>query len=259
MISKSCKISPSALIEPGVHIGDNCNIEAFTIIRSGVTLGDGVTVGSHCDLGIDSGLASSKTLYIGSGSTIRSHSRFYLGSNCGDSMVTGHGVTVRENSRIGCSVQIGTLSDIQGDCRIGDYSKLHSNVHVGKGSIIGMYAWLYPYVVLTNDPNPPSELLVGVEISHFAVIATMATILPGIKVGFGSFLGSHSLLNKDLPDELFAVGTPARILKNIRDIKTFDGGDSHYPWAFHFNRGYPPNLGVLYNELKSDPARIKSE
>ena len=45
---------------------------------------------------------------------------------------TGHRVTVREGVKAGSDLQIGTLTDLQGDCTIGNYVRMHSNVHVGK-------------------------------------------------------------------------------------------------------------------------------
>jgi UDP-3-O-[3-hydroxymyristoyl] glucosamine N-acyltransferase len=47
-------------------------------------------------------------------------------------MVTGHHVIVRENTVAGLVFQIGTLSEIQGDCSIGDYVRFQSNIFVGK-------------------------------------------------------------------------------------------------------------------------------
>jgi UDP-3-O-[3-hydroxymyristoyl] glucosamine N-acyltransferase len=69
------------------------------------------------------------------------------------------------------------LSDLQGHCEIGDYVRFHSNVHIGQKSKIGNFVWIFPYVVLTNDPYPPSNNLVGVTVHDFAAIATMSVIL----------------------------------------------------------------------------------
>lgn len=65
----------------------------------------------------------------------------------------------------GKNLQIGTLSDLQGHCEIGDYVRLHSNVHIK--SVPGNFVWIFPYVVLTNDPYPPSDSLVGVTVQDF--------------------------------------------------------------------------------------------
>jgi acetyltransferase-like isoleucine patch superfamily enzyme len=235
-----------SVIEPGVKLGKNCKVDAFTILRSGVVLGDNVWISSHCDIGVENELAVSGELVIGSGSIVRSHSVFYLGSFIGDFLTTGHNVTIRENSKIGSNVQFGTLCDIQGDCTIGNYSRLHSNVFVAKGSEIGEFVWLFPHVVITNDPIPPSNEHKGVVLKDFAVVAAKSTLLPGVVIGFGSLVGAHSLVTASIPQEMLAVGVPARIVKSTREIRSINDGLPAYPWPKHFKRGYPSGLLELY-------------
>ena len=35
------------------------------------------------------------------------------------------------------------------------------------------------------------------------------------------------------------VGSPAKKIKDVRDIKSRETGESHYPWPLRFNRGMP--------------------
>ena len=58
-----------------------------------------------------------KKIIIGDNSLIRSKSIFYVGSTFGPKLLTGHRVTVREGVKAGKNLQIGTLTDIQGDCK----------------------------------------------------------------------------------------------------------------------------------------------
>ncbi len=129
-------------------------------------------------------------LIIGQKALIRSETIIYGDTVIGDNFQTGHRVTIREKSRIGHNVRIGTLSDIQGDCDIGNYVNLHSNVHIGMKSTIKDYVWIFPYVVLTNDPTPPSETLLGVTIEEFAIIATGSIIMPGKHIGKDALVGA---------------------------------------------------------------------
>ncbi len=243
-------ISPLSIIEPNVIMGENCTVEAFTILRSGVVLGDSVKISSHCDIGITTPLARSSKLTIGSNSIIRSHSVMYIGSNIGEFLTTGHNVTIRENSEIGSHVQIGTLSDVQGDCSIGNYSRLHSNVHICKMSKIGDFVWLFPFVVLTNDANPPSDIRAGVTVQDFAIVATKSVLLPGVLIGYGSLVGANSLVSKNVPPEMVAVGIPARIVKRAEEIINIQDGLPAYPWPKHFNKNYPKDLFEIYESRK---------
>lgn len=233
-------IHPSAIVSKKATIDDNVTIGAFSIIHDNVQIKSGTIIESFCELGIESSLSNKAPLKIGKNSKIRSHSIFYESSTFGDQLVTGHRVTVRENTTAGNGFQIGTLSDIQGYCSFGEYVKLHSNVHIGQKSAVGDYVWIFPYVVLTNDPHPPSTILQGVTVNNYAVIATMSVILPDVVIGEGALIAAHSMVNKDVSPNIVVGGSPAKFLCETKNIKFKENKEeSVYPWRKHFHRGYP--------------------
>lgn len=233
-------IHTTAIIDNSAKIGRNVNIGPYSIIHKNVVIGDNTEIGAYCEIGLPTNLANERPLIIGKGAVIRSHSVLYEGSTFGEHLVTGHRVTIRELTTAGDGFQIGTLGDIQGHCHIGDYVKCHSNVHIGQHSTIGNYVWIFPYVVLTNDPHPPSEVMAGVTIEDFAVIATMSIILPGVTVKKGALVGAHSSVNKDVNPDAVVAGSPAKFICGTEKIKLKDGSGEHaYPWRRHFHRGYP--------------------
>lgn len=236
-------IHASAIISPKAKLGANVSIGPFTIIHDDVVIGDSTTIESHCEIGIPTALSDGSPLTIGESSLIRSHSVFYQGSVFGDNLVTGHRVTVREMTKAGKSFQIGTLGDIQGHCEIGDYVRFQSSVLVGKHSRIGSYVWIFPYVVLTNDPHPPSNVMMGVTIEDFVAIATMSVILPGVTVKKGALVGAHSSVNRDVEADTVVAGSPAKFICETSKVRLKDGSnESAYPWRKHFHRGYPEEI-----------------
>ena len=38
-------------------------------------------------------------------------------------------------------------------------------------------------------------------------------VMPGVTIGNGCVIGAHSVVNKSIPDNCIAVGTPAKIIK----------------------------------------------
>lgn len=233
-------IHATAIIDHGAKIGSNVSIGPYSIVHKNSIIGDNTEIGAYCEIGLPSKLANNRPLVIGDGAVIRSHSVFYEGSTFGKELITGHRVTVRELTTAGDGFQIGTLGDIQGHCEIGDYVKCHSNVHIGQHSKIGNYVWIFPYVVLTNDPHPPSEVMAGVTIEDFAVIATMSVVLPGLTIKKGALVGAHSSVNKDVNPDSVVAGSPAKFICGTEKIKLKDGSGNHaYPWRRHFHRGYP--------------------
>jgi acetyltransferase-like isoleucine patch superfamily enzyme/capsular polysaccharide biosynthesis protein len=248
-------IHPSALVSPEARLGEGVEIGPFCIIHGNVILGDRVKVAAYCELGIATPLGDGSPLIIGDGAVIRSHSVFYESSSFGARLVTGHRVTVRENTVAGIGFQIGTLSEIQGDCTVGDYVRFQSNVFVGKKTTIGNFVWVLPYVVLTNDPTPPSDNLIGCTLEDFASIAAASVVLPGVTVGHHALVAAKACVTKDVPPHKVVAGVPARVVGDTKDIKLRDGsGEPAYPWTRHFTRGYPEAVvaGWVKEEEKND-------
>ena len=50
-------------------------------------------------------------------------------------------------------------------------------------------------------------------------IGSHSTILPGISVGKNSIVGAHSLVNKDIPDNVVAFGVPAKVVRQLNNDK----------------------------------------
>jgi acetyltransferase-like isoleucine patch superfamily enzyme len=237
--NRNVYISPNASIGKNVKIGDNSSIYDNAVI------GDDTIITNDCVIGeplaeyyTGSGYKNPETL-IGKNSLIRSHSIIYAGCNIGESFSCGHRVTIREYSLIGRHCRIGTVSDLQGHLKIGDYCWLHSNVHIGQQSTIGNFVFIYPYVVFTNDPTPPSNICIGPTVGDYSQIAVFSVLLPGVKIGKHCLVGAGSVVGKDLPDYQLALGSPAKMIKDVREIKSRETGESHYPWPQRFNRGMP--------------------
>ena len=251
MIGKNVSIGENVTIMDGVIIGDNVIIEDnvyidyYAIIRNNVHIKKGSFIGARCILNeylvdfIDERKNNTHSLVVGENSVIRSETIIYGDNSLGDNFQTGHRVTIRENCKIGKNVRIGTLSDIQGHCEIGNYVNLHSIVHIGQKSCIHDYVWIFPYVVLTNDPNPPSETMLGVTIEEFSIVATGTVVLPGVHIDKDVLIGAGSVVTKDIPKEAVAVGNPSKVVGSILQVKNKQTGESVYPWRYTFERGMP--------------------
>jgi len=230
------------IISKKAKIGNNVKFGNFVTVYDDVEIGDNCIIESYCEIGYSNGREKGP-LKIGANARIRSHSILYAGSEIGKNLVTGHRVLIRENMKIGVDFQLGGLSGLQGDSVIGDYVKTHASVFVGQFSKIGNYVWMFPYVVLANDPHPPSDDdTKGPEISDFAVIASHCTIFPNIKIGKGALVGAGCVLTKNLPEEQIAVGNPGKIIGHVSKIKIKGTNKSAYPWRYHFHRGYPKDI-----------------
>lgn len=243
---ENVRIGAGVIIGENVVIEDNVQIDSYTIIRDNVTIKEGTFIGANCILGeyqvdhYDKNREEKEhPLVIGANSLIRSGTIIYGDCQIGDNFQTGHRVTVRENTVIGHHVNIGTLSDIQGYCKIGNYVRMHSNVHIGQESVIEDFVWIFPYVVLTNDPTPPSNELKGVTLKSFSVISTGSIILPGVTVEGDSLVAAGANVTKDVHKGEVVGGNPAKVISDTSKIRNHITGEEVYPWRYTFKRGMP--------------------
>lgn len=234
-------ISASAKIGKNVMIGDNVTIYDNVIIGDNVVISNNVVIGEPLATyysSIDSYVNPPTT--IGEGSLIRSHTIIYAGSSFGKNFNTGHNVTIRERSSFGDNCSVGSYCDIQGDCTVGNYNRFHSYVNIGKFSRLEDYVFIYPFVVLTNDPTPPSNDLMGPTIGSYSQISAGSVLLPNSKVASESLVGANSTVGGEFEPDSFINGSPAKRVGKLSKMPFFNvSGKRHYPWMYNFHRGLP--------------------
>ena len=54
-----------------------------------------------------------------------------------------------------------------------------------------------------------------IEVGNNVWIGGNVTVLPGVKIGDNSVIGAGSVVTKDIPEGVLAVGNPCRVVKNI--------------------------------------------
>ncbi|HEY1009562.1 MAG TPA: acyltransferase [Sphingobacteriaceae bacterium] len=254
--NKIYSISPSARIGRNVRIGQNC------IIHDNVEIGDDSVICENCIIGEPGVNSYYDTEYqnpltrIGANSIIRSGSVIYSGSIFGEGFKTGNLVSIRENTVFGKNCVAGTQSDIQGNVVFGDYCRLNSHVQISSKCVFGSFVFIYPFVVFTNDPHPPSNVLMGTVVGDFSQIAAGAIILPGVKIGKHSLIGANSLISRNVGDFELHSGNPATKVCNLNYILSKEKSGSHYPWPCNYDKGLPWQ-GKDFNEwLNSEEGKI---
>jgi UDP-3-O-[3-hydroxymyristoyl] glucosamine N-acyltransferase len=231
-------------------IGKNVSISSTAKIFDNVIIEDNVKIGDFCSIGFTNNPDTSNNLIIKNNVNINSHSIIYNNSTIGENTIIGHNVLIREKTIIENNVQVGSYSDIEGHSKIEQYVKIHSNVHIGQHSNIMSFSWLFPYVILTNDPIPPSDIRQGVIIEPFSILCTRSTILPGKIIHFGAFVGANSLVNIDLKAETIGSGNPFKQRGSINLIKIPDAKLNAYPWISRFKKDYPEDIEKIYKDLR---------
>ncbi|HEY6081349.1 MAG TPA: sugar O-acetyltransferase [Polyangiaceae bacterium] len=95
------------------------------------------------------------------------------------------------------------------EVRIGDFTLFGPNVQI--------YTATHPMNALARRHKEAGK---AIEIGADCWIGGSAVILPGVKIGARSVIGAGSVVTRDVPSGVLAVGNPCRVLREIRDDET---------------------------------------
>ncbi|MEE9413796.1 MAG: acyltransferase [Acidimicrobiales bacterium] len=187
----------------------------------------GVVIDYHCER------KQVPSLELGDNARLRSGTILYEGSSIGDNFQTGHNVIVREECTIGANVSIWSNTVIDYGCVIGDNVKIHTNIYVAQFTIIEDGAFLAPGVSIANDLYPgdddSAEVMAGPIIEAGAQIGVGVTLLPYVRIGAGSIIGSGSVVSRDIPPGVVAFGNPARVNRKVADLPPVAERETDHP------------------------------
>ena len=128
-----------------------------------------------------------------------------------------HFTYVGDDVEIGDNVKIGSLAHIDYNVKIGENTKIEGLAYIPPLSRIGKNAFIGPNAVLTNDPYPMCDKMVGITIEDGAIIGAGAVIKAGVKVGKNSVVAMGAVVTKDVPENVVVLGNPARVKYSRED------------------------------------------
>ena len=90
---------------------------------------------------------------------------------------------------------------------------------------IGDYVMIGPNVTIATAGHPidpdlrqrVAQFNIPVRIGNNVWIGANSVILPGVTIGDNSVIGAGSIVTKDIPANVVAVGNPCRVLREIND------------------------------------------
>ena len=119
------------------------------------------------------------------------------------------------------------IADYGKNCFIGEGTFINYGAYlmdgapitIGKSCFIGpncgMYTATHP--LLAEERNRGLEKAKPITIGDNVWLGGDVTILPGVTIGEGSVIGAKSLVNKDIPPNVVAVGNPCRVIRAITE------------------------------------------
>lgn len=150
---------------------------------------------------------------LGPGSVVRRGTIIYDDVVAGRDLTTGHNALIREDTRLGDGVLVGTVAVVDGAATVGDRTSMQTGAYVPRETELGDRVFLGPNATLLNDRYPVRSAgeLEGPTVEDDVTVGANATVLPGVTLGAGSFVGAGALVTDDVPPGRLAVGAPATV------------------------------------------------
>lgn len=110
---------------------------------------------------------------------------------------------------------IGEFTFINHNAYLMDCAPIKIGSHCFIGPNCGMYTAIHPF--LAKERNKGLEKARPITIGDNVWIGADVTILPGVSIGANSVIGAKSVVTKDIPDNVIALGNPCRVLREITE------------------------------------------
>lgn len=113
----------------------------------------------------------------------------------------------------GYNIEVGKKFYVNHNCVILDCAKVIFGDNVMIGPNCGFYTAIHPLDFKTR--NKYLECAKPIIVGNNVWIGGGVTVLPGVTIGDNSVIGAGSVVTKDIPNNVVAVGNPCKPIKEI--------------------------------------------
>jgi acetyltransferase-like isoleucine patch superfamily enzyme len=213
-------VMEKTIIGDNVRIGHNVIIYPFTKISNNVEILDNAVIGKRPSVISTLVHKTDENLFpceIGEGSIIGTSAIIYAGTKIGKYCLVSDLASIREKCIVKDHVIIGKAVTVEYEATIGEYSKIMTQCEITGNMIIEDHVFFGAAVVSTNDKymGRTGNQFDGPRVKSGARVGANATILAGVTIGKEAVIGAGAVVTNDIPDYKVAMGTPARVVKDV--------------------------------------------
>ncbi len=125
---------------------------------------------------------------------------------------TGKKITVEQNF-YGYNISVGENFYMNHNCVILDGAKVEFGDNVFIAPNCGFYTAGHPLDYETR--NKGLEYAKPIKVGNNVWIGGNVCVIPGVTIGDNTVIGAGSVVTKDIPSNVVAVGNPCRVIKEI--------------------------------------------
>jgi len=113
----------------------------------------------------------------------------------------------------GYNIEVGENFYVNHNCVILDAAKVLFGDNVFIAPNCGFYTAAHPLDV--EQRNKGLEFAKPIKIGNNVWIGAGVSVLPGVSIGDNSVIGAGSVVNRDIPANVVAVGNPCKVIKAV--------------------------------------------
>lgn len=127
----------------------------------------------------------------------------------------GSALTIEPNffCDYGFNIEFGENCYINHNCVILDCAKVKLGQNVLIGPNCGFYTAIHP--INAEERNQWFEYAKPITVGDNVWFGGNVVVLPGVSIGNNTVIGAGSVVTKDIPNNVVAVGNPCKVIKNI--------------------------------------------
>ena len=187
----------SSLVDADVDIAPDVVVERGSVLEGKTRIGTGTRIGPYT-------IVRDSTI----GENCRVEASMVEGATLEDEVRIGPYSHLRPGAHLEKGVEMGNFGEVK-NSRLGKGTKMHHFSYVGDAQV-GERVNVSAGVITLNYDGVRKH---RTEIGDDAFIGSDSLLRAPIKVGARSQTGAGSVVTKDVPDDMLAVGVPARIRK----------------------------------------------
>ena len=139
----------------------------------------------------------------------------YEGAEIGEGTKVWHFVHVSSGAKIGLGCSLGQNVFVGAGVAIGDNCRIQNNVSIYEDVTLEDDVFCGPSMVFTNVYNPRAAISRKDEyrktlVKSGASLGANCTIICGVTIGEGAFVGAGAVVRADVSDYALVVGVPAK-------------------------------------------------
>jgi len=120
---------------------------------------------------------------------------------------------VHPSAQIGSNVSIGEGTVIMANAAINSGTKIGENGIINTGATVDHDCVLEDYVHISPGAHLAGNIYVG-ELTHIGI---GASVIQRVRIGRNVIIGAGAVVTRDIPDNVTAVGVPAKVVKQHGD------------------------------------------